>query len=76
MGSFESIYDYLHQQGHPIDLEGNMVIGSNKFTAFVGMRNSILICTEDANLVLQKELSQDVKKLYRQLEEENSFLLN
>ena len=76
MGSFEAIYDYLRQQGHPVDLEGNMVIGSNKFTAFVGMRNSILVCTEDANLVLQKEVSQDVKKIYEQLEKENSLLLN
>lgn len=76
MGSFEAIYDHLRQQGHPVDLEGNMVIGSNKFTAFVGMRNSILVCTEDANLILQKEVSQDVKKIYQQLEEENSLLLN
>ncbi|MCC8358470.1 mannose-1-phosphate guanylyltransferase [Salinimicrobium sediminilitoris] len=76
MGSFEAIYDYLRQQGHPVDLEGNMVIGTGKFTAFVGMRNSILVCTQDANLVLQKEVSQDVKKIYQQLEEENSLLLN
>ncbi|MCY2687815.1 mannose-1-phosphate guanylyltransferase [Salinimicrobium sp. TH3] len=76
MGSFEAIYDYLHQKGHPVDLEGNMVIGCDKFTAFVGMKNSILVCTEDANLVLQKEVSQDVKKIYQQLEEQNSLLLN
>ena len=76
MGSFEAIYDYLRQQGHPVDLEGNMVIGCDKFTAFVGMKNSILVCTEDANLVLQKEVSQDVKKIYEQLEKENSLLLS
>jgi mannose-1-phosphate guanylyltransferase len=65
MGSFEAVYDYLKGMGHPVDPEGNMVIGSNKFTAFVGMQNSILVCTEDANLVLQKEASQDVKKIYQ-----------
>ena len=75
MGSFEAIYDYLRDQGHPADPEGNMVIGSNKYTAFVGMRNSILVCTEDANLVLQKEESQDVKRLYQELEKNNIELI-
>ncbi len=76
MGSFEAIYDYLREQGHPVDLEGNMVIGCEKFTAFVGMKNSILVCTEDANLVLQKEVSQDVKNIYQKLEQEQSLLIN
>ncbi|UJH92981.1 mannose-1-phosphate guanylyltransferase [Antarcticibacterium sp. 1MA-6-2] len=55
MGSFEAVYDYLREQGHPVDEAGNMVIGSDIYTAFVGMRNSILVCTENANLVLQKK---------------------
>ena len=76
MGSFEAIYDYLRQQGHPVDFDGNMVIGCDKFTAFVGMRNSILVCTDDANLVLQKEVSQDVKNIYQKLEQEHSLLIN
>jgi mannose-1-phosphate guanylyltransferase len=76
MGSFEAIYDYLREEGHPVDLEGNMVIGCEKFTAFVGMKNSILVCTEDANLVLQKEVSQDVKNIYQKLEQEQSLLIN
>ena len=76
MGSFEAIYDYLREQGHPVDLEGNMVIGCEKFTAFVGMKNSILVCTDDANLVLQKEVSQEVKNIYQKLEQEKSLLIN
>ncbi|SDR78256.1 mannose-1-phosphate guanylyltransferase [Christiangramia echinicola] len=68
MGSFDAIYDYLSEQGHPKDENGNMVIGSEKFTAFVGMQDSIFVCTSDANLVLSKEHSQDVKKVYSQLE--------
>ncbi|TRO64275.1 mannose-1-phosphate guanylyltransferase [Christiangramia sabulilitoris] len=75
MGSFEAIYNYLRELGHPVDLEGNMVIGCEKFTAFVGMKNSIFVCTDDANLVLQKEVSQDVKHIYQKLEHEQSLLI-
>ncbi len=75
MGSFEAIYDYLSAQGHPKDENGNMVIGSENYTAFVGLQDSILVCTADANLVLSKEQSQDVKKIYQNLESDNSILV-
>jgi mannose-1-phosphate guanylyltransferase len=76
MGSFESFYDYLLGEGHLVDENGNMVIGSNKFTAFVGLENSILVCSEDANLVLSKEASQGVKNIYQNLEKNNSILID
>ncbi|KDN55332.1 mannose-1-phosphate guanylyltransferase [Flavobacterium seoulense] len=76
LGSFESVYDYLKAMGHQVDANGNMVIGVNNYTAFIGMKNTILVATEDANLVLQKEYSQDVKDLYNELESTNSKLLN
>ena len=69
MGSFASIYDYLLQQGHAIDGEGNMVIGTGKPVSFVGIKNSILVHTEDALLVVQKESAQKVKNVYDQLQE-------
>ncbi len=75
LGSFESVYDYLLAQGHPVDAQGNMVIGTDVFSTFIGMRNTIFVCTPDANLILQKEQSQDVKYIYNQLEKENSKLL-
>ena len=75
MGSFEAIYEYLSEQGHPKDEQGNMVIGSDKYTAFVGLQDSILVCTPDANLVLSKEQSQEVKKVYQNLEEAKSILV-
>jgi mannose-1-phosphate guanylyltransferase len=74
MGSFESIYDYFQSQGHPIDAQGNMVIGTNHFTAFVGFENCIFVQTPDANLILQKECAQDVKKVYEKLEKESPEL--
>lgn len=76
LGSFESVYDYLVSKGHPVDHNGNMVIGSDKHTTFLGVKNTIFVYTDTANLILQKENSQDVKDIYSALEKINSDLLN
>lgn len=76
LGSFESVYDYLITIGHPVDKHGNMVIGTNNYTAFVGVRDTIFVYTPTANLILQKQYSQDVKNVYTALERQNSDLLN
>lgn len=76
LGSFESVYDYLKSIGHKVDNFGNMVIGTKNYTAFLGLENTIFVHTENANLILHKDQSQDVKTLYNQLEELNSELLN
>jgi mannose-1-phosphate guanylyltransferase len=75
MGSFESIYEYLDSQGHPKDQDGNMVIGTDIHPEFVGLKNTLLIQTPDAILVLQKEKAQDVKKVYERLEKEKPKLV-
>lgn len=76
LGSFESVYDYLVSTGHPIDKNRNMVIGTDKFTSFIGMKDTIFIYTDTAHLILQKEFSQDVKNVYGTLERENPSLLS
>lgn len=76
LGSFESVYDYLSSKGHSTDANGNMVIGCDKHTTFLGLQNTIFVYTETANLILQKENSQDVKDIYNELEKQNSDLLN
>lgn len=76
LGSFESVYDYLVAKGHFVDKCGNMVIGSDKYTTFLGLKNTIFVYTDTANLILQKENSQDVKDLYCELENQKSELLN
>jgi mannose-1-phosphate guanylyltransferase len=76
LGSFESVYDYLVVKGHPTDANGNMVIGCDKHTSFLGLKNTIFVYTDSANLILQKENSQDVKDIYTELERQNSDLLN
>ncbi len=54
LGSFESIYNYLKPIGHPVDDMGNMSIGSKPYTAFIRVKNTIFVHTNDANLILQK----------------------
>lgn len=76
LGSFESVYDYLLTIGHPVDKHRNMVIGTDKYTAFIGMKDSIFIYTDTAHLILQKEFSQDVKSLYGALERDHPELLS
>jgi mannose-1-phosphate guanylyltransferase len=75
MGSFESIYEYLKETGHPQDPAGNMVIGTNIHTEFMGLTNTILIQTADAILVLRKENAQEVKKVYERLERDKPELV-
>ncbi len=75
MGSFESIYEYLQKQGHPMDSSGNMVIGTDLHTEFLGMEQTILVQTQDAILVLKKEKAQDVKKIFERLEKDKPELI-
>lgn len=76
LGSFESLYDYLESQGHPVDAKGNMVIGSNIFTPIVGLENVIVVHSKDAVLVLNKFCSQEVKDVYSKLENQFPELID
>lgn len=76
LGSFESLYDYFISNGYPKDEYGNIVIGTDVFTGFVGLKRAIFISTKDAFLIVQKEKSQDVKKIYNMLEKHQSKLLD
>jgi len=75
MGSFDSLYDYFVAKGHPKDEHGNLVIGEAKHTIFLGVKNCIVVNTEDVMLILDRAFSQDVKQVYEQLEKEGSKLI-
>jgi len=75
MGSYDSLYDYLKIKGQHVDANGNMVIGTTKSVSFLGVHNTVLVHTDDAILVVQKDSAQDVKHLYEELENLNSNLL-
>jgi mannose-1-phosphate guanylyltransferase len=53
-----------------------MLVGSKNYTAFIGVKDTIFVSTDTANLILKKEFSQDVKSVYNELERKNSDLLN
>lgn len=72
LGSFESLYDYFSTHGNQPDEHGNMYIGNGRFTEFLGVEDTLLIQTEDANLVLKKQDAQQVKNIYEKLEKEGS----
>jgi mannose-1-phosphate guanylyltransferase len=76
MGSFESIYTFLKEKGHPIDSNGNMAYGLSTHSEFIGLRNTIFIYTEDAILILKKSKAQDVKKVFEKLEQVKSRLID
>lgn len=50
--------------------------GIELYFPFLGLENTIFVATPTANLILQKEQSQDVKYIYNQLVLENAHLLN
>jgi mannose-1-phosphate guanylyltransferase len=65
----------LSLKGHPIDENGNMVIGTDIHAEFVGLKNTIFIYTPDALLILQKSMAQKVKDVYVRLEKTNPNLV-
>lgn len=74
LGSFESVYDYLVQKGHPIYDCGTIVIGSLLHTTFVGEKLHLdLYCRCITGFA--KRNSQEVKQVYQQLELKESHLL-
>jgi len=77
LGSFESIWEHWEGQGeiHRFK-DNNCVVGSEKHVEFLGVSNIVLVETADAILVLAKNSSQDVKKIYERLEKEKPELVN
>lgn len=74
MGSFEALYEYtLEKRGDQIAT--NLALGSKKHVEFIGVEQLILVETDDAILVLNKNNAQDVKKVYERLEIEKPHLL-
>jgi mannose-1-phosphate guanylyltransferase len=77
LGSFESIWEHWEGQGEAHHFQNNnCVVGSKKHVEFLGVKDLVLVETEDAILVLSKNSSQDVKKIYERLEAEKPELVN
>lgn len=74
MGSFLAVYDHIPEKDTRKS-GTNLSLNTQKKVEFVGVEDLILVETEDAILVLNKNNAQDVKKVYERLEKENPTYL-
>jgi len=79
VGSWKSLADlttgdadsnYFSTSGKAISAQNNYVVTA-KFTALIGVNNLCLIETEDAILLCNKDLAEEVKKIVEYLEQQN-----
>jgi len=78
IGSWAAVYELLAAKpganvstgaSFALDAEGNYLWSSKKFVAAIGVRDLVLVETEDALLLCSRERSQDVGKIVKWLEE-------
>ena len=82
LGSWAALYEHQLEQANlsdkyenvsesagvlPLDAHGNYVYSPNKFVALVGVRDLVVVETDDAILITTRHHSQDVGKLVKQL---------
>ena len=80
IGSWNALYDVLNSdkmgniiRGHGkiMDGENNFIHSKDKFTAILGMNNAVVINTEDATLVVDKNRVEEIKDLVNYLQNNN-----
>ncbi|MDO8650550.1 MAG: sugar phosphate nucleotidyltransferase [Candidatus Berkelbacteria bacterium] len=79
LGSWEALYQILLEKGDTnnivvgthegINSENSLIIGQNKLIATVGIKDAVIIETDEAILVCKRDSVQDVKKLVEKLDE-------
>jgi len=81
LGCWAALYDFQAEKDHAgrnvinsaasfaLDAEGNFVHAPKKFVAVAGVRNLVVVETEDALLITTRENSQDVSKIVKHLDE-------
>jgi len=82
LGSWASLYEYQLEtrlrgdgegnvsetEGHmALDAANNYIYSPGKFVAVVGVENLVIVDTEDALLIVQRDHSQDVGKIVKEL---------
>jgi len=83
LGSWAALYEHRNagnkedanvivaNQSFTSDAEGNFIHSERKFVAAVGVRNLVVVETQDALLITTRERSQDVGKVVKWLDENN-----
>lgn len=80
LGSWAALYEHHTRDGKAknviegrsgiaLDAEGNYIYAPQKFVAAVGVKDVVVVETEDALLVTTRDRSQDVGKLVKELEQ-------
>ena len=79
IGSWAAVYELLAAEGSTnvsagpsfaLDADGNYFWSPKKFVAAIGVRNLVLVETDDALLLCSRDRSQDVGKIVKWLEEQ------
>jgi mannose-1-phosphate guanylyltransferase/mannose-6-phosphate isomerase len=79
LGSWDSYYEMRKRDGSgnvvsgdvaSLDNEGCLILSKDRLAAVTGMKDTIVVQTEDAVLVCPREQSQDVRKIVDYLEKE------
>ena len=78
IGSWAAVYELLAKSpgenvlagaGHAIDSAGNFLYSPKKFVAAIGVRDLVVVETDDALLIVPRDRAQDVGKIVKWLEE-------
>lgn len=77
IGSWAAVYELLANRdgenilagpGQTLDAEGNFLWSPAKFIAAIGVRNLVVVETDDALLICPRDRAQDVSKMVKSLE--------
>ncbi|HVY54459.1 MAG TPA: sugar phosphate nucleotidyltransferase, partial [Thermodesulfobacteriota bacterium] len=80
VGSWKTLDDYLRKRGDDnivrgeavtVDSSGCLVFGNGKVIALVGVKDLVVVDSPGGILILDKERSQDVRKVTEELSKEN-----
>jgi mannose-1-phosphate guanylyltransferase/mannose-6-phosphate isomerase len=80
MGSWEAIFDMEKKDdknnfisGNVIDIgsENSLIYSTSKLVTTIGLKDTVIVETEDAILACNKNRTQDVKKIFENLKENN-----
>ena len=80
LGSWQAIYDvskkdkngnYITGNVIDVDSKDSMIYSNSKLITTIGLKDTVVVETEDAILVCDKNRTQDVKKIYEKLKDKN-----
>jgi mannose-1-phosphate guanylyltransferase len=84
IGSWAAVYELIARKAGEnvsagkfvaLDAQGNFLWSPKKFVAAIGVKDLIVVETEDALLLCPRDRAQDVGKIVKQLEAEKAFRL-